>query len=198
MTEEIEQIDEFIKKSTYVGITNVLNNYKSSLLDKKLETDTKKDNMKTVEISQVEDTKLSPPIVISPKPKPIGNFISIEDFSWDQGSYNSQTITIYCDIEGVGEVKDNVSFTCTKSSFDLTVLDCQGKNYRLIKDNLEKDIVPSECKIIVKKNKVLIKLQKKKGEHLYETWQALIAKKKRDAASEAKKGNVNIIIFYLF
>jgi calcyclin binding protein len=35
-----------------------------------------------------------------------------------------------------------------------------GRNYRLIKDNLDKDIVPDKSKIVVKKNKVVIKLQK--------------------------------------
>lgn len=35
-----------------------------------------------------------------------------------------------------------------------------GQNFRLFKDNLEKDIVPAESKFIVKRNKVVLKLQK--------------------------------------
>ena len=35
-----------------------------------------------------------------------------------------------------------------------------GVNYRLLKDNLEKDIVPGSSKFIVKRDKVVIKLQK--------------------------------------
>jgi hypothetical protein len=35
-----------------------------------------------------------------------------------------------------------------------------GRNYRLLKDNLDKDIIPAESKYIVKKDKVVLKLQK--------------------------------------
>ena len=37
-----------------------------------------------------------------------------------------------------------------------------GKNLRLKKDNLDKQIVPGESKCIVKKNKVTIKMKKVK------------------------------------
>jgi calcyclin binding protein len=57
----------------------------------------------------------------------------------------------------------------------------------LIKDNLEKDIVADKSKFIVKKNKVIIKLQKVKGEYSYEHWAHLTAKKGRDSTSSAKK-----------
>ena len=39
-------------------------------------------------------------------------------------------------------------------------MDFEGKNYRIIKDNLEKEIVPEQSKFSVKKDKVVIKLQK--------------------------------------
>lgn len=45
-------------------------------------------------------------------------------------------------------------------SFDLKVHGLNGRSYRLINDNLEKDIVPSQSKITVKKNKIVITLQK--------------------------------------
>lgn len=61
-----------------------------------------------------------------------------------------------------------------------------GKNYRLFKDNLEKDIVPAESKFTVKQNKVVVKLKKKKGEFSYEHWTNLTAKRKRDAAAATK------------
>lgn len=41
--------------------------------------------------------------------------------------------------------------------------DLDGKSYRLLQNNLDKDIVPEESKILVKKDKVLIKLQKVRG-----------------------------------
>jgi hypothetical protein len=39
-------------------------------------------------------------------------------------------------------------------------MDLHGKNYRLVKDNLEHEIDPAKSKIIIKKEKVVIKLQK--------------------------------------
>ena len=47
-------------------------------------------------------------------------------------------VAVYVDLEGVGSVKDQVKCHFTKSSFDLEVFDLQGKNFRLIKDNLDK------------------------------------------------------------
>lgn len=40
------------------------------------------------------------------------------------------------------------------------VKDLAGKSYRLLQNNLDKDIVPEESKILIKKDKVIIKLQK--------------------------------------
>jgi hypothetical protein len=38
----------------------------------------------------------------------------------------------------------------------------QGKDYRLLKTNLEHDIVPADCKTIVKADKIVVKLKKEK------------------------------------
>jgi calcyclin binding protein len=116
-----------------------------------------------------------------------GTYIPIEDFAWDQGSYNSDTVTVFIDLRGVGKVEKNCHCDFGRMSIDLTVTDLDGKNYRLVKDNLEKDIVPSESKMVVKANKILLKLKKVKGEHSYEHWNNLTAKKKRDPAEEASK-----------
>ena len=59
-------------------------------------------------------------------------YIPVEDFSWDQGEYGSNTVSVFVDLPGVGEIKDKVEFTCTKSSFDLKVTGLAGKNYRLL------------------------------------------------------------------
>jgi len=72
----------------------------------------------------------------------VGNFVPIEDFAWDQGSYNSPIVTVYVELDNVGSVKDSVKVDFTQSSFDITVTNLNGKNYRLFKDNLEKDIIP--------------------------------------------------------
>ena len=105
----------------------------------------------------------------------------------DQGGYNSETISVFVDLEGVGAVKQNCDIKFTKTSFDFQVIGLGGKNYRLLKDNLEKDIVPEASKIIVKKDKIVIKLQKVKGEYSFEHWNNLTAKKPREADDGKKK-----------
>ena len=69
-------------------------------------------------------------------------------------------LTIYVELPGVGTVKDKVQCSFTSESFDLKILDFNSRNFRLIKDNLEHDIIPAESKYIVKKDKVILKLKK--------------------------------------
>jgi len=116
-----------------------------------------------------------------------GTFVPIEDFYWDQEGYSAPIISVYIELTGVGAVKQNCNVKFTKMSFDFSVTDLNGKSYRLIKDNLEKDIVPEESKMVVKANRVILKLQKVKGEYNYDSWNNLTAKKPRDAATDAKK-----------
>lgn len=89
--------------------------------------------------AESKDGPASAPVVV-------GSFRPIEDFAWDQGGYNSPTISIFIDLPGVGKVKDQVKVDFTNSSFDLQVTGLEGKNYRLYKDNLEKDIVAADSK----------------------------------------------------
>eukprot|EP01034_Spumella_vulgaris_P031339 gene31339-38716_t len=116
-----------------------------------------------------------------------GNFINIEDFAWDQGEYNTPTVSVFVDLEDVGSVKDRVNVEFTKNSFDLTVIDLHGKSYRLLKNNLEKDIVPDQSTFIVKKNKLVIKLRKVKGEYSFDQWTTLTNKKKKEEVEKSKK-----------
>lgn len=67
---------------------------------------------------------------------------------------------MYVDLDGVGDVKDGVTCDFKKDGFDLKVHGISGLNYRLVKDNLEKDIIPDQSKFTVKRNKVVIKLAK--------------------------------------
>ena len=64
-----------------------------------------------------------------------------------------------------------------KNSFDLKILDFGGKNFRLLKNNLDKDIVPGESKVTVKKNRITITLRKAKGSYGYDSWIDLTAKR---------------------
>ena len=141
---------------------------------------------KSADVKTVAEATPAPSRVIPAKVSSI-TYIPIESFSWDQGEYGSNTVSIFVDLIDVGTVKDTVEFSCTKSSFDLKVTGLAGKNYRLIKDNLDKDIIVAESKIVVKKDKLVIKLRKVKGDYSYENWSSLTSKKKRDVAAEASK-----------
>eukprot|EP00966_Prymnesium_polylepis_P028197 651991-Prymnesium_polylepis.1 len=89
-------------------------------------------------------------------------------------------------MDGVGEAKERVSCDFKKDSFDLKIVDFGGKSYRLVKTNLDKDIVPAESKVVVKKNSIKLVLRKAKGTYgSYDTWTDLVAKRKR--SEEANK-----------
>jgi len=111
----------------------------------------------------------------------------ISDFAWDQGEYNSPKVTVYVELEGVGGIsKDNVTCTFTKDTFDLQVVGLSGKNYRLLQDNLDKDIIPGESKFLVKANKIVLKLAKTKGEYSFDNWTSLSSKKTKGDKAASK------------
>jgi calcyclin binding protein len=89
----------------------------------------------------------------------------------------------------VGEIpRDQIQCNFEKASFDLIINDLKGKSYRLKKDGLEHDIVPDNSKIIVKTDKVLVKLAKVKGEYgTYDYWSKLTDSKRKD--KEKSKAN---------
>jgi hypothetical protein len=103
-------------------------------------------------------------------------FTGIEKFSWVDERYNNPWVTLYIPLTGVGQLKDTVKCHFGKNSFDLQVTSSDGQNFRLVKDTLAKDILPEECKYIVKKDKVVLKLRKMKGEYGYDSWTSLVAK----------------------
>ena len=106
-------------------------------------------------------------------------YTTIGSMAWDQDEYGKDPNFVYVyimsGVDGVGDVKDSVTCQFTEDSFDLKIMGLNGKNYRLKKDNLEKSIVPSESKCIVKKNKVTIKMKKVKGQYGYDSWLNLTA-----------------------
>ena len=102
----------------------------------------------------------------------------MDDISWTQGDgYDSPTVTVYVGLPGVGQAKDRVNVEFGLYSIDVKVTDLDGKNYRYIQDNLDKDIIPAESKFIVKANKIILKLQKVKGQYSHEQWSQLVCKK---------------------
>lgn len=120
--------------------------------------------------------KLAP----SPPVRVFGNYTPINDYIWDQGSTTCPTVTIYIDLENVGSVKDNVTCDFTKYSFDLRIHGLHGKDYRLVQENLDRDIDPATSKFIVKPNKVILKLAKVKGEYGFQNWNSLASKKTKE------------------
>ncbi|CAM9221808.1 unnamed protein product [Ectocarpus sp. 13 AM-2016] len=124
--------------------------------------------------------------VPAPPRAPERKYATVEKFAWDQGSFSSPKVSVYVPLEGVGAAKDRVSCSFTSRGFDLTVKDLNGKSYRLLQNNLDKDIVPGESKILVKRDKVIVKLQKVKGEYgTYDNWANLAAKKAKRVDTKA-------------
>jgi calcyclin binding protein len=154
---------------------------------------------KTVE-EKKEDVKDSAPA--APKPVPVaavvaatapppssGGYVSVDRFAFDAGEYGAQFVTLYVTLPGVGEIpRDQITCDFTTASFDLIVRDLKGKSCRLFRDNLEKDIVPEKSKIIVKADKVLIKLSKIKSEYgSYDFWTKLTDNKRKTKPDGTRK-----------
>jgi len=199
---ELDEVRHLITQATYPKVRKLLSDYEKTLIQTEAsvppevpQTNGQTENASSVP-SKVPDV---PPVSSRPVPVPVPTsssgvvYTPIADFAWDQGGYNSPTVTVYVELEGVGEVKDSVDCKFTKSSFDLTVHGLNGKHYRLIKDNLDKDIVPEKSKILVKKNKIVVKLQKVKGEYSYEHWAHLTAKKPREQRDSKKDPSASIM-----
>lgn len=121
---------------------------------------------------------------------PLGKkYVPIDRFAFDAGGHNSQFVSLYVDLPGIGSLsKDNIKCQFTSSTVDLEVHDLQGKSYRMFRDNLDKDIDASKCKYVVKPDKIIIKLAKCKGEYgSYDYWTDLTAKKKKKKANSGKE-----------
>lgn len=119
---------------------------------------------------------------------PSQHYTTIDKYAFDAGGYNSPTVSIYIALPNVGSIpRDNITCEFSPSSFDLIVRDLGGNSYRLVNDNLENDIVPEKSKILVKADKIVIKLGKKKTEYGgHDHWSQLTAKKdKKKKAADA-------------
>ncbi|KAL3826641.1 hypothetical protein ACHAXA_009082 [Cyclostephanos tholiformis] len=147
----------------------------------------------------VEDVKAAglapyePPVPV-PKTAPAPNTVvtssnvkyrNFPTHLFDAGGYNSPIVTIYVPLDGIGK-HDRSKIKCdfTNGSFDLIVTDFGGANYRLLNDNLEKEIDVTKSKYIVKPNKIIIKLGKVKSGtgtySSYDSWTQLTSKKAKD------------------
>lgn len=121
---------------------------------------------------------------------------SIDKFAFDAGSYNSPSVSIYISLPSIGAIpRENITCDFTATSFDLKIHDFQlpggnnskAYNYRLLKNDLEKDINTEKSKMIVKADKIVIKLGKVKGEYgSYDSWMNLSSKKGKESKMKSK------------
>lgn len=116
---------------------------------------------------------------VTPRPSKPPAWTEVNSFGWDAGEYNTPWVSVYVTLDGV--TKDQVSCDFSKDGFDLRVQGLGGKNYRLRKDNLEHEIVASESKVVVRRDRITIKLKKVKGEFSFDSWTSLTAKKAKAA-----------------
>ena len=166
---------------------------------------------KTVEpVSSAPPAMTVPVVVVASPPTPVDVTVNaappkvslsmkykpIDKFSFDAGSYNSPSVTIYIMLSNIGTLpKSQIHCSFTKTSFDLTVSDFDGANYRLLKDNLEHEINPEESKMKIKANKIIIKLQKVKSEYgSYDSWNELTSKKSKTEAKKKKDNPASSIM----
>jgi len=121
-------------------------------------------------------------------------YVSIESFGWDQEG-SKVFIYITSGVEGV--IKSQVKCEFSSNSFDLQVCGLNGKNYRLLKQPLEHDVITEKCKFVVKKNRITITLHKTEGKYGPDHWTGITAKKgaqkKEDKPSESDDPSASIM-----
>jgi len=133
----------------------------------------------------------SPPVVSNSV-----KYVPIDRFAFDAGGYNAPFVTLYIELPAVGSIpRENIECNFTKESFDLIVKDLRGKSYRLFKDQLEKDIDPEKSKIVVKADKILVKLAKvNKSEYGgYDYWSKLTDTKKKEEKDDPSKSIMGLM-----
>lgn len=139
--------------------------------------------------------KAAKPAEAEHKPVPIvvksaGPWTEITTFALDLGGYDKPLVTVDMRLKGIEQIPaENVTCDFTESTFDVKVVGLDGVNYRMIKSNLDKDIVVADSFVKVKKNHVIVTLKKVKGQYGYDSWTDLCAKGKRKPSSEKKSDN---------
>jgi calcyclin binding protein len=136
-----------------------------------------------------------PPVPLPPQQdraqaEPSLAYTGITAFAWDQDDYGKEPAHVYVyltsGLDGIGEAKECVHWDFGKRSFDLRIVGFGGKNYRLRKDNLDKEIDPALSKVVIKKDRVTLKMRKVKGTYGYDHWLDLVTKRGAAPAAETK------------
>jgi calcyclin binding protein len=157
----------------------------------------------------IPSTPLAPTSTVIPPmpPKPIAvtpvaahtsstTYIAVDRFSFDAGGSSEPFVTLYVPLPGVGSIsnkKEQVQCHFEKDSFDLIVHNLNEKSYRLKKDSLEHDIVAAKSKIIIKSDKIIVKLAKVKGEYgSFDYWSKLTDPKRKDKNTKSSNPAASI------
>ncbi|EWS74478.1 siah interacting protein, amine-terminal protein (macronuclear) [Tetrahymena thermophila SB210] len=88
-------------------------------------------------------------------------FITLTKYAWDQ---NGQNVNVSLYIDDISKVNpSNVQVTFTDQSFEVKVLDLNGRNYKFAIPKLYDKIKPSECKYVIKSSSISIKMKATKS-----------------------------------
>lgn len=124
MSSELDQTRQFSAQTNFPGLKRVLDEYAATLKAAPVAPSPATDPVATPVVRPPTVSTPSTEAQVRSAPAFVGvqkQYVPIESFSWDQGDYNSPTVTIYVDIDGVGSVKDAVTCDFGVASFDLKV-----------------------------------------------------------------------------
>lgn len=142
---ELEEVRKLLSEATYPGVVKVLKEHEAvleastaaaaaaaSASEEKAHHETMDTPSTPSTVPAVSQLKQNVTIAAAPASTGRVTYTPITDFAWDQNGYDSPTVTVYVDLEGVGSVKDAVTVKFTKSSFDLEVIGLNGKSVEVL------------------------------------------------------------------
>ncbi|KFG30364.1 SGS domain-containing protein [Toxoplasma gondii RUB] len=107
---------------------------------------------------------LSQPVKLTNRPSTSTqmHFLPLTSFAWNQ---TDRAVKIYVRIQGVQDIPEKqVVAKFARQSMELEVHDLSGKNYSLVFKRLNNVIVPETCSYRIKKDMVVVTLQKSGGQ----------------------------------
>jgi hypothetical protein len=125
---ELDEVRHLLTLATFPGLQQTLRNYEQSLVNQEqMELAPPFPETASASTAEAPTVSIEPQPKVAPlAPRPVFGgrdqiYTPILDFAWDQGGYNSETVTIYVELPDVGSVKDQVHCSFTTTSFDLIV-----------------------------------------------------------------------------
>jgi len=190
---DLQEIQEVLNVLKSPRLISLMKNHEATLKKQLAKEQAVKETAKGAVKETVEEVPagIVPAVTEVPTVVPIKRWTPITKFAWDQ---DSKCVSVYVSLEGVGDIKDNVSCDFSSNAFDLQVTNYNGgTNLRLLKDNLDKDISVDQCKYTVKRDRIVLSLRKVKGEYGVDQWVNLTAKKSKTASSKKEDPTAGIM-----